>query len=63
MKVTAKATGQNIDRTEVRRQNAAFLNKSPAEVGQWVEANVNDLASAKDLLKRLAMAVTWLMRQ
>jgi len=34
-----------------------FLKLTPAQAGQWVDDNVNDLASAKLAMKRLVMIV------
>lgn len=41
----------------------ALLERRPSEVFQWVEANVNDMAAAKEMIKRLAAAVSWLLKK
>jgi hypothetical protein len=40
----------------------ALMNKTPVEVYQWVDTNVTDLASAKNLLQVLAAAMAWLLQ-
>lgn len=52
--------------TEAARQYAklqALRAMSPAQVSSWVDANITDLASAKDALKTLAIAVGILARR
>jgi hypothetical protein len=38
-----------------------LLGVTPSQAETWVENNVNDLATAKDILKKLAMAVTYIL--
>lgn len=40
-----------------------LLNKSPAQVYQQVDAQVTDLATAKELLKRLAAVAAYLLQR
>lgn len=42
---------------------AALRNMAPAQVQAWVDANVTDLASARDAIKTLAIAVSVLARR
>ena len=39
---------------------AAIRNMTPADVDNWIDANVTDLASAKELQKRMARAILYL---
>lgn len=41
---------------------AGLLTKTPMEVYTWVETNVTSLATAKDVLKRLAAATAFLLQ-
>lgn len=41
----------------------ALKNMTPAQVQAWVDANINNLADAKDALKTLAIAVSILARR
>jgi len=52
--------------TEAARQYAklkALREMTPAQVADWVEANVTNLAQAKDAIKTLAVAVCVLARR
>lgn len=42
---------------------SALAAKSPAEVAAWIDANVTDLASAKQVLRALAKVVALLARR
>lgn len=59
--------GHPQDRQEraVRRDAAlrALLTRSPDQIAQWIDANVTDLASAKVVLAKLAVAVSVLARR
>lgn len=47
---------------EIREQKRNRLKRfSPDEAEQWVEDNVNDLPSAKRVIKKLARAIAALM--
>lgn len=58
-------TQDELDVTAARQyaKLQALRNMTPAEVGAWVDANVNNLADAKDVLKTLAIAVCVLARR
>ena len=55
----------NAERDEVKQEAFVqqFIAMSPTEVNQYVEGNVTDLASAKNLLKKLSRMVLLLSRQ
>jgi hypothetical protein len=61
------ATGQQqVQDIAAARQNAklqALATRTPAQVQAWVDANVNNLADAKDVLSTLAVAVSVLARR
>jgi len=40
-----------------------FLSKTPQEVDDWIATNVNDLASAKNVLRKLARVVVILAKR
>lgn len=42
---------------------AALRGMTPAQVGAWIDANINNLADAKDAIKTLAIAVSVLARR
>ncbi len=42
---------------------ASLTSKTPAQVGDWIDANVTDLASAKQVLTILAKALLVLAKQ
>ncbi|GIW55343.1 MAG: hypothetical protein KatS3mg082_1747 [Nitrospiraceae bacterium] len=42
---------------------SALATKSPAEVAAWIDANVTNLASAKQVLRALAKVVALLVRR
>ena len=60
-----QATGKLADKNTIRNDPImnGLLTKSPQEVFTWVDANVTDMDSAKELLKRLAAAVSWLLKE
>lgn len=39
-----------------------LVTKTPAEVYVWIENNVTDLATAKEVLKRLAAVIAYLVK-
>lgn len=39
-----------------------LVTMTPAEVFTWIQNNVNDLATAKEVLKRLAAIVAYLVK-
>jgi hypothetical protein len=58
-------TQDELDAAEARQyaKLAALRAMTPAQVDAWVDANVTDLASARDALKTLAIAVAILARR
>lgn len=58
-------TQDELDATAARQyaKLQALRTMTPAEVQAWVDANVTDLASARDALKTLAIAVGILARR
>lgn len=60
------APSQEMQDVEVARNYAklrALRTMTPAQVDAWVEANVTSLATAKDAIKTLAIAVAILARR
>lgn len=56
----------NIGGVELEEQesfHAAFLNKTPQQVENWIDMNVVDLNSAKDVLKKLARVIVILAKR
>lgn len=64
-KFNARATGERAELNALRDDPMirGLRQKSPAEVYRWVDDNVNDLGTAKDVLKRLSAAVAYLLKQ
>lgn len=60
-----EATGSKSTEEKERRNVLAdtILNMTPNEAAQWVEDNVDDLPSAKDLLKRMAKVIVFLAKR
>jgi hypothetical protein len=58
-------TADEIDREAVEAypKLTTLKTSTPAQVQAWVDANVTDLASAKDAIKTLAVAVGFLARK
>jgi hypothetical protein len=58
-------TQDELDAAEARQyaKLQALRAMTPAQVDAWVDANVSDLASARDALKTLAIAVGILARR
>jgi hypothetical protein len=54
-----------VDRDAVRRDVLIekIKTKTPAQIGTYIDDNVTDLASAKKVLKGLAVAVGFLARR
>lgn len=65
MKTSIKASADKIDRHEIEQDAiVSQLNEmSPKQAGEWIDNNVSDLASAKHILKVLAMIAVWLTRK
>lgn len=60
------AAAKDAADTEVAREYAklkALITMSPSEIPTWIEANVTNLAQAKDALTTLAIAVSILGRR
>jgi hypothetical protein len=63
--IDAAATAQAADVSAAKQyaKLQALKNMTPAQVGAWIDANINNLADAKDALKTLAIAVSVLARR
>lgn len=65
MRLNVKGSDVDKDRAQVRAD--AFLSTlrrvTPDQAAQWVEANVNSMADAKQLLKTMARVMTYLARR
>lgn len=60
-----RGTTEQTDRAYVATNPAlkALVTKRPAQIEAWVDANITDLASAKELLKQLTLAVSILAKR
>ena len=58
--VNLKGSSEQIDEKDVANNAVlkAFFKKSPQQIEDWIENNVNDLASAKIALSHLAKVVS-----
>lgn len=48
---------------EYRGLRNALLRKTPEEIEQWVDENVNNMAEAKDAIANIAVAVSILAKR
>jgi len=64
MQVDLTGPQERKDRREVDNDQVLQVMKgmTPGEAGAWIDANVTDLASAKHVMKRLAMLAIYLLR-
>lgn len=51
------------ERDESERLSSPLSGKTPKQAAQWVQDNVNDLATAKDVLKKMAAYIVLLQNQ
>jgi len=51
MPLNVSYTGTDAEQTKIDPVVKAFLDMSPTEVGNYIDTQVTDLASAKDILK------------
>jgi hypothetical protein len=63
--IDTAAAAQDADVSAAKQyvKLAALKAMTPAQVGSWIDANINSLADAKDALKTLAIAVSVLTRR
>tara|TARA_R110000787_G_scaffold285016_1_gene399567 strand:- start:299 stop:493 length:195 start_codon:yes stop_codon:yes gene_type:complete len=54
-KITATKTTDQVEVVKVKRHH--LYNATPQQIDTYIEANVTDLASAKDVLKILAKII------
>ncbi len=64
MQINVQATQERKRKVNLGSDVAytALSTKTPAEINQWIDSNVTDLASAKVVLKLLTRAVIHLLR-
>tara|TARA_R110002072_G_scaffold302699_2_gene487454 strand:+ start:19971 stop:20180 length:210 start_codon:yes stop_codon:yes gene_type:complete len=60
-KVTASKPAEVAHKYEMRAH--ILMNKTPQQIDNYIANNINDLASAKVLLKLLTQAVAMLLRE